>query len=266
MRSDKRVFMVGMAGVLVGALLVAMLPAVAAVVGDPLGLGEVNSIDERTDLKGKAKGANLQIKNTGNARAVTAKADKIAVLAKATSGPVALSAKASRNAIKVKVDAGQAPIKVNASAGTATNLSADLLDGLDSSAFLRAPGVRATHAGGLQSENVTGTDEVVRSVTLPVPADGVVIVNSTAEGVRDVGGDGVVCSITTGTTLEAGFSWLWLSSGVLGSVGQLAGTRGFDVTRTRDMTFNLVCSHFGSTPGSATIVNSALTAIFIPTP
>jgi hypothetical protein len=262
MRSDTRVFVAAMAGVVAGVLVVAMLPAVAAVVGDPLGLGEVNSIDERTDLKGAAKGANLQIKNTGNARALSAKADKIPLLAKATSGPVAISAKASRNAIKIKVGDGQAPIKVNAIAGTATNLSADLLDGLDSTAFLQPSGLRAAHSGGGQAEAVTSA-EVVRSVSLTVPAEGVVIVNSTATALDGDVGDTMNCSITTGTDLDHEFNQLWQSGGAGGGASaQLAGTRGFDVGPTRNFTVNLVCDALGD----GFILDSSLTAIFIPNP
>lgn len=126
---------------ILGSVVTLAVPAMGAVlnqaVGDPLSLGNVNRIDERTDLKGKAKGANLQIKNTGNSGALTAKADKNAVKAKATDGPVALNAKAQRNAVKIKVDDGQSPIKVNASAGTAENLSADEVDGYHAQDLLR---------------------------------------------------------------------------------------------------------------------------------
>jgi hypothetical protein len=158
-------FVVGLVCVLVGAMMMAMLPALAAAVGDPLTLGEVNNIDERTDLKGDAKGANLQIKNTGNAGALSVKADKNALKAKAISGPVAINATASRNAVKIKVDAGQSPLTVNAAAGTAVNFSADLLDGMDSS-DLR---VMAAHAGGDQLESVTEVGGVVRSLSLNAP-------------------------------------------------------------------------------------------------
>jgi hypothetical protein len=266
MRSDKHVFMAGMAGVVVGAVLVVMLPAVAAVVGDPLALGDVNSIDDRTDLKGKAKGANLQIKNTGNAAALSAKADRNAIKAKATSGPVAVNAKASRNAVKVKVDDGQSPIKVNPSAGTAINLSADQLDGFDSSDFLQASGLVAIHTGGDQSEEVTAVNEVVRSVALIAPEDGVVIVNSTANAGEEMQGDGVWCSISEFAGLSPAFTQRWESAGSLvAGTGQLAGTRGFDVAAGEKLTVNLVCVHVGVS-GSSFVNDSALTATFIPTP
>ena len=102
-------------GAIIGALITAALPSLAASVGDPMRLGDTNAIDQRTILRGNASGANLIVKNTGAAPAIFLQAAK--------------------NALRVKVEAGQSPISVNASAGTATNLSADRLDGLDSSAF-----------------------------------------------------------------------------------------------------------------------------------
>jgi hypothetical protein len=56
------------------------------------------------------------------------------------------------SALDLVVNSGQAPLTVNSDAGTATNLSADNLDGKDSTAFL--PG--AIYQVDLQ--NTTGTD------------------------------------------------------------------------------------------------------------
>jgi hypothetical protein len=120
----------------------------------------------------------------------------------------------------------------------------------------------AVHAGGDQLEVVTDVDEVVRSVTLTAPVAGTVIVNSTATADESNAGDAVVCSITTGTTLDFAFSQFWESAGSDGSFAQLAGTRGFPVAAAQTLTVNLVCDHFG-TSGSSTIFKSALTAIFV---
>lgn len=46
------------------------------------------------------------------------------------------SAEAAATALNIGVASGKAPLKVNAAAGTATNLSADELDGVDSTGFL----------------------------------------------------------------------------------------------------------------------------------
>jgi hypothetical protein len=120
----------------------------------------------------------------------------------------------------------------------------------------------AVHAGGDQLEDVTNTDEVVRSVSLTAPVAGTVIVNSTANTREEVAGDAVVCSITTGTTLDNAFLQWWESPGADGDVAQLEGTRGFDVTAGQTLTVNLVCIHLG-TSGSSAILDSVLTAIFV---
>jgi hypothetical protein len=260
------VFLVGLTGVTVGALLVAMLPALAAQVGDPLSLGEVNKVDDRTDWRGRAQGAVVQVKNTGNSSAIAAKADKQAIVAKATDGPVAINAKADRVAVKIKVDPGQAPLKVNASAGTATNLSADLLDGMDSSAFLTPAGLLAASAHTssnfiLDSEG----EKVMLTLDIDAPDDGTVIANSTVSVDEDTEGVQVLCSITSGITFDASFVQKWESGGVGdGKVGQLAGTRAFEVVAGQQLTVNLVCLHQHFSDGGSFLDGLTLTAIFIP--
>ena len=239
---DHLAFRHALAGLVAGALLMVAFPAVAASVGDALALGEVNKIDARTTLKGDPKGAMLQVYSTGKARAILARAD--------------------RNALKVTVDAGQSPITVNGSAGTAKNLSADELDGMDSTEFLPVGGVVAAHNGGDQFEGVTAVAEVVRSVTLTAPTAGVVIVTSTVSVDEGTAGESVLCSITTGATLYSAFTQYWESGGTgNGRSGQLAGTRGFDVA-AGEFTVNLVCRNGSS--GASFVSDSALTAIFIP--
>ena len=49
-----------------------------------------------------------------------------------------MRAKGQKNVVKITAEAGKSPITVNAAAGTAKNLSADRLDGMDSTAFLAA--------------------------------------------------------------------------------------------------------------------------------
>lgn len=120
----------------------------------------------------------------------------------------------------------------------------------------------AVHAGGEQDESVTTTEEVMRSVSLTAPAAGTVIVNSTATGEQDVAGDGVRCSITTGTTIDFAFLQVWQTPANGFAMSQLSGTRGFDVTAGQTLTVNLVCQHVGS-DSSTFIGDSALTAIFV---
>ena len=174
-------------------------------------------------------------------------------------GKGVLRARSTRNnpALDLQVNGNAAPMTVD-STRRVKNLNADMVDGRNA----RDLEVLAAHAGGDQDETVTTADEVVRSVTLQVPTDGVVVVNSTAVTDEPTAGDFVACSITTGTTVDFTFGQLWESAGLHGGSGQLAGTRGFDVT-AGEFTANLVCDHIGSS-GSSNILDSALTAIFIP--
>ncbi len=67
-------------------------------------------------------------------------ADRVSKLTASIAGPaltlVNNSTEVAATALNISVDSGNAPLKVNAAAGTATNLSADELDGSDSTAFL----------------------------------------------------------------------------------------------------------------------------------
>lgn len=123
----------------------------------------------------------------------------------------------------------------------------------------------AASSSGLQNEGLTATDEVVRSVSIMPPANGTVIVSSsayvwaTAAGPSDVI---VRCSITTGTTVEGAFmQYSNMPNALLGESDQIAGTRGFAVTKGNLLTVNLVCDAF---QGAANAANSSLTAIFAP--
>ncbi len=68
------------------------------------------------------------------------------------------STEAAATALNINVASGKAPLKVNAAAGTATNLSADELDGKDSAQFLgkTEKAADATHAD--QADSATNAD------------------------------------------------------------------------------------------------------------
>jgi hypothetical protein len=68
------------------------------------------------------------------------------------------SAGAKAAGIGVTVAPGKAPIVVNAAAGKATNLNADLLDGLDAAAFFRGREVVSNSIAGHASSNVNTID------------------------------------------------------------------------------------------------------------
>jgi hypothetical protein len=76
-------------------------------VGDTFNLGKLNTVNRISSLVGNTSGAMLKVDNNGT-------------------GP----------AVSLQSSAGQAPLTVNSDAGTATNLSADKIDGKDSTEFL----------------------------------------------------------------------------------------------------------------------------------
>jgi hypothetical protein len=237
MRRTLTLLTAGLAAALVTALVVAAVPAEGAPngggPGDPLLLSRVNQAGPMTVLKTNG-GFRILAKNP--------KRPPLMIYTPDSMPPLDVSSQA-------KVD----------------NLNVDLLDGLDSTAFVRGTDLVAAYAGGDQSEFVTSTPEVVRSVSLTA-GTGTVIVTSTAVVETPNPGDGVTCSITTGTDLDPGYQQLWTSAGSTGEWGQLAGTRGFPVTLRGPFTANLVCAHVGSGSPTSGVTNSAMTAIFVPNP
>lgn len=89
-------------------------------VGAPFNLGKTNTVNAISKLVGSVTGPSLRIDNN--------------------------STSASATAINLLVEPGNPPMKVNADAGTATNLSADKLDGKDSSEFAEGVGGIAREA------------------------------------------------------------------------------------------------------------------------
>jgi hypothetical protein len=99
------VFLVGLAVIL--ALVFGMATAAFAALskpGDPFKLGVVNEINRLTTLVGAKSGAMLKVDNNGTG-----------------------------SALQLEAGAGKPPLVVKANSGTATNFSADRLDGMDSS-------------------------------------------------------------------------------------------------------------------------------------
>ncbi|MFT6290399.1 MAG: hypothetical protein ACJAR2_000987 [Ilumatobacter sp.] len=121
-------------------------------------------------------------------------------------------------------------------------------------------------ADGDQALVVTPTDAVVRSVTVTAPVSGTVIVNSSNSVIESLAGDQLRCSITMGSTVNYSALQVWASSGTdAGGLGQMSGTRGFDIAAGAAVMYNLVCVHTGSS-GSSTVEDSSLTATFTPNP
>jgi hypothetical protein len=119
----------------------------------------------------------------------------------------------------------------------------------------------AAVAGGNQSVAL-GAPQVIRTVSILPPANGTVIVTSSA--FLRAGSNNLIgrCSITPGNSID--FSYLQDQNVPAGpdSNSVIAGTRGFTVTKGTLLTVNLVCDAFTGT--GATVDDSNLTAIFAP--
>jgi hypothetical protein len=143
------VLAVGLAVVLAATLDTATT-ALAAVPGDPFRLGQVNVVNAVSRLVGEVDGPMLMVDND-------------------SAGPRA-------TALTVQAEQDRPPLKVNAAAGTATNLSADELDGKDSNQIL--PLVRAQKdPTPFLSDTVSGMSAQTNSVSITAPTDGVLMVS-----------------------------------------------------------------------------------------
>ena len=124
------------------------------------------------------------------------------------------------------------------------------------------------HTGGEQLTEVDSGGTIVRSLSLVAPSDGTVIVNSSHHVAEATAGDGVVCSINiAGTGVDSEHVQAWQSGGLnSGGIGQMSGTRGFDISGGGPpYAVYLYCQHTG-TSGSSNVYDSSLTAVFYPTP
>lgn len=119
----------------------------------------------------------------------------------------------------------------------------------------------AAFAGGDQLVDLDSTEVVVRSVSLMPPANGMVIVNSSAHLFRISGSAGARCSITTGTSIDYGFLQMANMPDISQAAADLAGTRGFAVSKGVLLTVNLVCDEYMP---NVRLQDSVLTAIFAP--
>lgn len=142
------VFMVGLAVVL--ALLFGVATTALGATGGNFILGQSNAAAAVTRLVGNVPGGSaLQVSNP--------------------------STEAGSRALQLGVSEGRAPLMVNAAAGTATNLSADELDGEDSEQIL--PLVRAQKdPTPFLSDTVTGSNAQTNSVSINAPTDGVLMI------------------------------------------------------------------------------------------
>lgn len=149
---------------------------------------------------------------------------------------------------------------INANSSDISKNASDIA-ALEAEVALLVNGV-AAFAGG---DAIVGVDDVagavVQSVSLMPPADGIVVVNSSAAGFNTSGGLNLVrCSINEGSSLDFDH----LQSAALDTivlVSELSGTRGYDVSEGVLFTVNLYCD---AAFGTADIYDASLTAVFAP--
>jgi hypothetical protein len=109
-------------------------------------------------------------------------------------------------------------------------------------------------------------DEIaeVVAVTVSAPVPGSVVVHTSAAVSDQFPGGKVFCSITTSPSLAlADPAQAWESAGSDGSIGQLSGSRVFDVA-AGSHTFRLMCQSATSDTQPATVSAAVMTYTFVP--
>lgn len=101
----------------------------------------------------------------GKANSAITMSKLTANIARPTLQLVNKSTEAAATALTLNVDPGNAPLKVNASAGTARNLSADKLDGKDSSEFASYTRTVVVSPTGTPSQNGTALKNALSGIT-----------------------------------------------------------------------------------------------------
>jgi hypothetical protein len=145
-----------------------------------------------------------------------------------------------------------------------TQINADTLNGLHPSAYQSL----AWHTSQEEPIDIGPDDEVILSLAITAPRDGVIIANSSTAAISGFAGTTIYCAITTGSRRSYDDPrQAWESPGVDGDQGQLAGTRGFDVKAAQFIKINLVCESPDSVmPAQAILDDPVLTAMFFPNP
>ena len=101
------------------------------------------------------------------------------------------------------------------------------------------------------------------SIEVVAPAAGVVEVSASGAASDQAIGGKVFCSITTGTTLDESLQ-AWESAGPNGSIGQLSGSRTFEVA-AGSHTFRWICQSVTSDDAvDASISGPSITYVFVP--
>ena len=117
----------------------------------------------------------------------------------------------------------------------------------------------AASAGGDQFVELTSAEQVMRQVSLMPPANGTVIVSSSAT--LWTHNPGITrCSVNSAPSIDYDFLQFRNSFTAVEN-DPISGTRGFPVTKGTLFTAYLVCDEAS---GNASITDSSLTAIFAP--
>ena len=117
----------------------------------------------------------------------------------------------------------------------------------------------AAFAGGDQFMALTSNEQVVRQVSLMPPANGTVVVSSSATLWTDSPGISR-CGINNAASID--YDYLQFRNSFTAVENDpIGGTRGFPVTKGTLFTAYLVCDEAS---GGATVMDSSLTAIFAP--
>ncbi|MDH3476147.1 MAG: hypothetical protein OEM59_20905 [Rhodospirillales bacterium] len=115
--------------------------------------------------------------------------------------------------------------------------------------------------GGDQTLDLTGAQQVIRSVTLVAPRPGVVLVNASGTFWFLAGSQIAVCGITTGSAVD-GESLVVAENDDLISYTPFAATRAFQVP-AGSFTVNLVC--YEAAGSSTRVLKTHLNALYVPT-
>lgn len=267
MREHTKTFTTALAGVVVGALLVGIVPAVAGT-GDPFILGEKNEADKRTKLKVTGdKGPGLKITRKGD------KGKALVLKGKGDKGPAAKIVRTTgKEAVKIvhrdgspalnlRTTDGAAPIEVN-SETMVEKLNSDTVDGLHSS------GLQVLHAGD-SSGDLDDGDGIKLTADLEVPTSGVLVMNAFADVFNGaVDDDGVRCQLRHGTpTPTAAIEGTLAIFEVNGAHGfnesENCATNGFMAVSAGTHRVEL---EFAFTDATTVLNDGTLSVLFIPTP
>lgn len=170
-------FWTGLAGVMVGALMVAALPAIAqdaetqAQPGDPMLVGQTNSVNANTSLRGDAT-SNLVLRNTGDGT------------------PLNLITEGN----------GKAPMKVD-SRRVVKNLNTDTLDFRHANQLIRA-------AFG-ETDNAVDADGDLVTATITAPKPGILVMGGSVDSFANPttgANDFFYCRLTVNGTVVSGSS------------------------------------------------------------